>query len=92
VERITMSTAAQIDYIPWRGQARRPLEPRPRYPAAQAQLLSHDGNPNVVLGRVAAALRRAGVSNEEIGRFIAEATSGDIAHMLRTVLEWVTIN
>jgi hypothetical protein len=63
-----------------------------RYPDVKAQLSGEDGNAFAILGRVAQALRRAGVSGEDIDRFHAEATGGDYDHLLRTCLAWVDVS
>jgi hypothetical protein len=44
------------------------------------------------MGKVAGALRRAGVSQEERDQFYAEATSGDYNHLLQVCMEWVTVS
>jgi Domain of unknown function (DUF4314) len=62
---------------------------QPRYPEVQVQLTGQDGNAFAVLGRTAAALRRAGVPPEEVDAFFAEATSGDYDHLLQTTMAWV---
>jgi Domain of unknown function (DUF4314) len=61
----------------------------PRYPEVQVQLSGEDGNAFAILGRTAAALRQAGVPQEEIDAFFAEATSGDYDHLLQTTMRWV---
>ena len=43
----------------------------------------------MILGRVRKALRRAGVSNDEIETFSKEAASGDYDHLLQTVMKTV---
>jgi hypothetical protein len=68
----------------------RPEDPtQPRYPEVQVQLSGQDGNAFAILGRTAAALRQAGVPQEEIDSFFAEATSGDYDHLLQTTMAWV---
>jgi Domain of unknown function (DUF4314) len=62
---------------------------QPRYPEIQVQLSGQDGNAFAILGRTAAALRAAGVPQDEIDAFFAEATSGDYDHLLQTTLAWV---
>jgi len=62
---------------------------QPRYPEVQVQLTGEDGNAFAILGRTAAALRHAGVPQEEIDNFYAEATSGDYDHLLQTTMAWV---
>ena len=67
-----------------------PRDPtQPRYPEIQVQLSGQDGNAFAILGRTAAALRQAGVSQDEIDAFFAEATSGDYDHLLQTTMAWV---
>jgi hypothetical protein len=62
---------------------------QPRHPEVQVQLSGEDGNAFAILGRTAAALRRAGVPQEEVDAFFAEATSGDYDHLLQTTMAWV---
>lgn len=62
-----------------------------KYPEVEVQLTGQDGNAFFILGRVSKALRRAGVSQEEIESFRAEATSGDYDHLLQTVVRWVVV-
>jgi hypothetical protein len=67
-----------------------PEDPQqPRYPDVQVQLSGEDGNAFAILGRTAGALRRAGVLQEEIDQYFAEATSGDYDHLLQTTMSWV---
>lgn len=63
-----------------------------RYPGLQVELVGEDGNAFSILGRVIKALKRAGVSLEERDEFMAEATSGDYNHLLKTVLDWVDVS
>jgi hypothetical protein len=44
------------------------------------------------MGTVSAALRRAGVSSEEIQQYIEESTSGDYDHLLQTAMRWVNVS
>jgi Domain of unknown function (DUF4314) len=67
-----------------------PQDPtQPRYPDIQVQLSGGDGNAFAILGRTAGALRAAGVPQEEIDAYFAEATSGDYDHLLHTTMAWV---
>ena len=43
------------------------------------------------MGAVSAALRRAGVSDEEITLFLEESTSGDYDDLLVTASKWVDV-
>jgi hypothetical protein len=63
----------------------------PKYPDVEVQLVGEDGNALAIMGRVATALRRAGVSNEEIEAYYAESTSSDYDNLLRTATRWVQV-
>ena len=52
-------------------------------------LVGEDGNAHAILGRILNALRKAGYSQEARDAFLAEATSGDYDHLLRTAMDWV---
>jgi hypothetical protein len=54
-------------------------------------LVGTDGNCFSILGRVERALRRAGVSDEEIKQFQSEATSGDYDKLLQACMAWVDV-
>lgn len=62
-----------------------------RYPDITVKLVGEDGNAYNILGRVSRALRRAGVSKEEQGAYLAEATSGDYNKLLRVSMSWVNV-
>ena len=62
---------------------------QPRYPDIQVQLSGQDGNAFAILGRTADALRQAGLAQDEIDDYFAEATSGDYDHLLQTTMRWV---
>ncbi len=62
-----------------------------KYPEVEVQLTGEDGNAFAILGAVRAALRRAGVSRDEIEKFMAEAMSADYNHLLRTCMRWVNV-
>jgi hypothetical protein len=67
-----------------------PEEPdQPRYPDVQVQLTGQDGNAFAILGRTAGALRQAGVPQDEIDDYFAQATSGDYDHLLQTTMRWI---
>jgi hypothetical protein len=61
-----------------------------KYPEIYVPLVGEDGNAYAILARVSKALKRAGVSKEEVAEFHAEATSGDYDNLLRTVISWVS--
>lgn len=60
-----------------------------KYPQVSVKLIGEDGNSFSILGRVTTAMRREGISKEEIDAFRAEATNGDYNHLLCTVMDWV---
>lgn len=61
----------------------------PKHPNVNVQLVGEDGNAFSILGRVKAALRKAGISKNEQDAFLDEAMSGDYDHLLQTVMGWV---
>ena len=63
-----------------------------KYPNVKVKLVGHDGNAFAVLGKVAKALRDAGVPKGEVMAFQQEATSGDYDHLLQTCIRWINVN
>jgi hypothetical protein len=64
-----------------------------KHPEVEVELVGTDSNAFAILGRVCAAMKRAGVSKEEINAFMREAeTSGSYDSMLQTVLRWVSVS
>lgn len=55
------------------------------------ELTGHDGNAFAILGRVQAALRKGGATQEAIKDFVEEATSGDYDHLLQTCMKYVNV-
>lgn len=62
----------------------------PKFPEIHVQLSGEDGNAFFIMGRVGAALRRAGIPKETINEFYDDAKSGDYDHLLQTCMRWVT--
>lgn len=60
-----------------------------KYPEITVKLVGEDGNAFSIIGRTTQALRRAGVSQDEISAFQEEAMSGDYDNVLQTVMKWV---
>jgi ABC-type sugar transport system substrate-binding protein len=60
----------------------------PKHPDITVELAGHDGNAFSVLGRCRKAAREAGLSEEEIATFMAEATADDYDHLLQTAMRW----
>jgi hypothetical protein len=73
-----------------------PVEkPNPRgvkYPGVEVRLVGEDGNAYAIMGRVSAALKRAGASPEEIKEYMDESMSGDYDNLLRTAMKWVEVS
>jgi len=63
-----------------------------KYPDVEVELVGQDGNAFLILGKVQKALRRAGVSEEEVKQYYEEATAGDYNHLLRTTMDWVEVS
>ena len=57
----------------------------------KVKLVGEDGNAFHILGKVMRKLRDAGLSEEEVNAYYAEATSGDYDHLLATTAKWVRI-
>lgn len=63
----------------------------PRYPDITVTLSGQDGNAFAVLGRCREAARSAGLCDEEIAAYMAEAMAGDYDHLLQTAMRWFEI-
>ena len=61
----------------------------PRYPNITVQLSGNDGNAFAVMATVRKALRRAGVSAEEVSEYVKQSTAGDYDNLLRVAMSWV---
>lgn len=56
------------------------------------ELVGHDGNAYAIMGRVRAALKKAGATDEELSQYYAESTAGDYDNLLRVAMEWVNVD
>lgn len=65
---------------------------KPKFPDVQVLLSGEDGNAFMIIGRVRAALRRAGVPSDTCNEFSEEAMSGDYDNVLRTAMKWVSVS
>lgn len=63
----------------------------PRYPNVKVQLSGEDGNAFAIIGRVALALRRAGVGEKEVDEFKNQAMQSDYDNVLQTCMAWVSV-
>lgn len=59
-------------------------------PKPKLELVGHDGNAFVILGRAIKALRREGME-DKIKEFEKEATSGDYNHLLQTCMKYFDV-
>jgi hypothetical protein len=62
-----------------------------KYPEVRVKLSGNDGNAFAIMGSVASALRKAGVSADEIDAYRTESMSGDYDNLLRTAMRWVSV-
>ena len=64
----------------------------PKFPEIEVRLVGEDGNAFAIMGRVAHAMRRAGVSEDEVKTYVEKATSGDYDNLLRVTAETVRVS
>jgi hypothetical protein len=64
----------------------------PKYPNVRVQLTGQDGNAYAIMGAVSTALRRHGVSAEEIAKYKEESMAGDYDNLLMTAMRWVDVS
>ena len=64
-----------------------------RYPKIVVQLALEGlgGNAYAVMGKVAKAMKRAGVPREEVEAYYAESTGGSYEDLLAMAERWVTV-
>lgn len=62
------------------------------HPEVAVRLTGTDGNAFAILGQVSQALTRAGVQQQDIEAFRAEAMSGTYDNLLATCMRWVTVS
>lgn len=62
-----------------------------RFPNATVQLSGEDGNAFAIMGRVSAALRKAGATTADVKEYMDESMSGDYDHLLQTAMRWVEV-
>ena len=63
-----------------------------KYPEVEVQLTGTDGNAYAIMGSVMKALKRHGVSAEEIETYLTESKSGDYNNLLRVAMSWVSVS
>jgi hypothetical protein len=62
-----------------------------KYPEVWVNLIGQDGNAFYILGAVSRDLRKHGVPQAEVDKFVAAAKSAKYDDLLRTVMRWVTV-
>jgi hypothetical protein len=63
----------------------------PKYPEIEVALVGEDGNAVAIMGRVSNALKKAGVSQDEINAYLDESMSGNYDNLLATAVKWVSV-
>ena len=63
-----------------------------KYPNVKVKLIGHDGNAFAILGRVQKAMRKAGLTQEQITEFVDEATKSDYNNVLATCMKYVKVS
>lgn len=64
----------------------------PVFPDVHVELSGQDGNAFSILGRVQRAMRDAGIPEDQVKAYLAEAQSGDYDHLLRVTMTWVDVS
>ena len=67
------------------------MENTVKYPNITVKLIGNDGNAFVIMGAVSNALKKNGVSEEEIEEYMTQSMSGDYNNLLTTALKWVNV-
>lgn len=62
----------------------------PFFPQVRVKLVGEDGNGFIIVAKVRAAMRKAGLQ-AEAERYVTEATSGDYDNLLQTTMRYVTV-
>lgn len=62
-----------------------------KFPDVIVELVGQDGNAFAILGRVAAAMRKAGLGKNDIDDYTEQATSGDYDNLLTVTMQTVTV-
>jgi hypothetical protein len=65
---------------------------KPKYPDIVVVPTGLEHNAYIVVSRLRMEMKRAGVPSEECAQFFDDALSGDVAHTLTVLKEWVTVS
>lgn len=63
-----------------------------KFPKVKVKLVGEDGNAFSILGRVTGAMRKGGVSKEDIEKYREEAMSGDYNNLLYVTAQYVSVS
>ena len=68
-----------------------PKTTTPKYPnvIVEMDIDGPDGNAFAIMGRVQAALKKAGATKEELNQYSMDSMSGDYENLLATADRWV---
>jgi len=64
----------------------------PKYPNVKVKLVGEDGNAFAIMGRVAHAMRKAGLTRDQINEYQKEAMSGNYDNLLVVTMNYVDID
>lgn len=62
-----------------------------KFPDVTVKLVGEDGNAFSIMGRVSAAMRKAGCTKEDVAAYMNEAMSGDYDNLLRITAQTVNV-
>lgn len=63
----------------------------PKYPDITVTLVGEDGNAFTVIGLVTRAMKKAGLTTEQVAEFRNEAMAGSYDHLLQTCFKYVEV-
>jgi len=64
----------------------------PKYSQVKVKLVGEDGNAFAIMGAVQRAMRKAGLSQEQIDEYLKESKAGDYDHLLQTAMRFVEVS
>ena len=63
-----------------------------KFPQVKVAMVGEDGNAFAIMGRVTQAMRRAGISTDDITAYRNEAMGGDYDHLLRVTMDTIDVD
>lgn len=88
VNTLTFNWTVRTDYACCAQEIQGTQNMTPKHPDITVKLTGHDGNAFIILGLCRQAAQAAGLSEDEIAAFMAEATAEDYDHLLQTAMRW----